>query len=133
MRIHDDGRLEARYTWDPAAYPAGAYFGPELSFTCPAHAPLDVRYDPTPTAVWEYPIETVSKSEQGLDRTVQGYAVTPLWPASLGHAHVTLTPVPAAPASDQPCPRSSSPPPLLSESASRMVEAAGACPASGWA
>jgi hypothetical protein len=97
VRIHADGRLEARYTWDATAYPADAYFGPELSITRPAGAELAVAYEPAPTAVWEYPIETVSKSEQGLDRTVQGVALTPLWPASLGRALITLTPAPDAP------------------------------------
>ena len=102
MRVHYDGRLEARYSWDPALFPADAYFAPELSATRPAHAPLDVRYDPAPTAVWEYAIETVSKSEQGLDRTVQGHALTPLWPASLGHAHIELVPPPVAGDAEQP-------------------------------
>jgi hypothetical protein len=95
VRVHNDGRMEARYSWDPAAYPADAYFGPELSSTRPEGAALGVEFSPAPAAVWEYAIETVSKSEQGLDRTVQGYAVTPLWPATLGQACIHLTPAPA--------------------------------------
>ena len=41
-----------------------------------------------------YPIETVAKSERGLDRTAQGECFTLLWNAELGQAAVQL----AAPA-----------------------------------
>jgi alpha-amylase len=102
LRVHHDGRMEARYEWDAAAYPADAYFAPELSVTRPEGAELVVTYEPAPTAVWEYAIETVSKSEQGLDHTVQGFALTPLWPASLGHAHIQITPAAPAAVPDQP-------------------------------
>lgn len=40
--------------------------------------------------VWTYPIETVAKSERGLDRTSQGTALVFVWPASLGSASVTF-------------------------------------------
>jgi hypothetical protein len=109
IRFHDDGRLHASYAWDPAAFPADAYFAPELSLRRPDGAPLGVRYEPEPRAVWEYPIETVSKSEQGLDRTVQGHAVTPLWPAQGGRARIELTP-PAPAAKAAATPTSISPP-----------------------
>jgi hypothetical protein len=110
IRFHDDGRLHASYVWDPAAFPADAYFAPELSLRRPDGATLAVRYDPEPRAVWEYPIETVSKSEQGLDRTVQGHAVTPLWPVHAGRARIEL--VPPAPAAEAAATPSSISPPI---------------------
>ena len=36
--------------------------------------------------VWRFPIETVAKSERGLDRTRQGESLTLRWPARLGEA-----------------------------------------------
>jgi hypothetical protein len=109
IRFHEDGRLHASYVWDPAAFPADAYFAPELSIRRPEGAALGVRCDPEPSATWEYAIETVSKSEQGLDRTVQGHAVTPLWPVRLGRARIELVP-PARAAEDAATPSPISPP-----------------------
>jgi hypothetical protein len=48
--------------------------------------------DPTLGAeVWSYPIESVAKSERGLERTLQGTATLLRWPASLGVARVRVT------------------------------------------
>jgi hypothetical protein len=45
----------------------------------------------TPDAEWwRYPVETVAKSERGLDRTRQGESITLRWPVSLGAAVVRL-------------------------------------------
>jgi hypothetical protein len=41
--------------------------------------------------VWSFTIATVSKSERGLDETVQGHSVTPRWSVALGLARVELT------------------------------------------
>jgi hypothetical protein len=41
--------------------------------------------------VIRHPIETVSKSEKGFDRTVQGESVVVLWPAQLGTASLHLS------------------------------------------
>ena len=49
--------------------------------------------DATPDAeVWRHPIETVAKSERGLDRTRQGESLTFRWPARLGEASLQVRP-----------------------------------------
>ena len=49
--------------------------------------------DATPVAeVWRHPIETVAKSERGLDRTRQGESLTFRWPAHLGEASLEIRP-----------------------------------------
>jgi hypothetical protein len=73
------------YRWDPAAFPAGALFAPELSL---ARLP-NIEYVPA-ADVWSFPITTVSKSERGLDETVQGQSVTPRWSAALGEARIEV-------------------------------------------
>jgi hypothetical protein len=41
--------------------------------------------------VWRHPVETVAKSERGLDRTRQGESITLRWPVSLGAAGLHLS------------------------------------------
>ncbi len=82
-----DGVLRASYRWDPAAFPVEGYFAPELSLA----GPINMTFTPT-TEVWSFPIETVAKSERGLDRTVQGESYTPRWPVSAGAAEIELRP-----------------------------------------
>jgi 4-alpha-glucanotransferase len=87
IRLESDGRLMVRWTWDPAVAQAGDRFATELSLAAP------VRIHCRPAAEeWRFPIETVAKSERGLDRTRQGESVTLLWPAELGTAQVELEP-----------------------------------------
>ncbi|MEO8634547.1 MAG: alpha-amylase/4-alpha-glucanotransferase domain-containing protein [Gemmatimonadales bacterium] len=82
-RFHTGGRLIAEYRWRPGALGAGAVFAPEVSYAGPAELTC------SPAApIWRYQIETVSKSEKELERTVQGQAVTPRWPASVGEARI---------------------------------------------
>ena len=73
------------YRWDAAGLPVGAWFAPEISL---AH-PLELTCAPE-TDVWSFPIATVSKSERGLDETVQGRSLTPRWPAPLGAAQIEI-------------------------------------------
>jgi hypothetical protein len=87
LRFAASGALTATYRWDPAAFPPGALFAPEISL---AH-PLELRYTPA-ADVWSFPIATVSKSERGLDETVQGQSLTPRWPVALGEARIEVTP-----------------------------------------
>jgi hypothetical protein len=42
--------------------------------------------------VWSFAIATVSKSERGLDETVQGQSVTPRWPVATGEARILIAP-----------------------------------------
>jgi len=77
------GHLEVTWQWDPAAWPVDAEFCSEWS----CFAPLDLVTD----AVQDrYPVETVAKSERGLDRTVQGEAIVLRWPGSAGSAVVRV-------------------------------------------
>ena len=86
VRVAPDGRLSLAYEW-PVAEDNGALFAPELSL----FRPLPVVCDPE-ADLWVFPVETVAKSERGLDRTRQGESVTPRWPLRLGHARVELGP-----------------------------------------
>jgi hypothetical protein len=92
-RLHFDaaGGLRATYRWDPAAYPQDAVFAPEFTL---GH-PLELQCTPQ-TEVWSFPVATVSKSERGLEETVQGRALTPRWRVGLGEAQIALRPVPAS-------------------------------------
>jgi len=87
LRFSEAGSVSISYQWRAADFPANALFATELSL---AH-PVELRYAPT-ADVWSFPIATVSKSERGLDETVQGWSVTPRWPAGVGHARIDLTP-----------------------------------------
>jgi hypothetical protein len=85
IRFSLDGSLSVAYRWDPTAFPPSALFAPELSL---AHR---VDFTCTPEAdVWSFPIATVSKSERGLDETVQGQSFTPRWPVAVGAARITI-------------------------------------------
>jgi 4-alpha-glucanotransferase len=82
-----DGSIRVGYRWDPSAGQPDDLFATELSL----FAPLDLRPDPV-ADVWTFPIETVAKSERGLDRTRQGDSVTLRWPVHLGKASVEISP-----------------------------------------
>jgi alpha-amylase/alpha-mannosidase (GH57 family) len=83
-----DGLIRVSFSWDATQCAPGDVFSTELSLT----RSLQLVSQPAAER-WEYPIETVAKSEKGLDRTLQGTAVVLRWPASLGTALVEL-PVP---------------------------------------
>ena len=86
-RLHFDagGSLSVAYRWDPAAYPKDAVFAPEITL---AH-PLQPKCTPE-AEVWSFPVATVSKSERGLEETVQGQSLTPRWPVGLGAGRIAL-------------------------------------------
>jgi 4-alpha-glucanotransferase len=87
IRCDADGRVGVRWTWDPEAAEPGDRFATELSLAGP------VRLTGTPAPEeWRFDIETVAKSERGLDRTRQGENVTLRWPVELGAAAVELVP-----------------------------------------
>jgi alpha-amylase len=87
VRFDAAGRLRVSYRWDPAEFPAGAWFAPELSLA----RRLDVACGPE-TEVWSHPIVTTAKSERGLEETVQGVSLTPRWPVALGAAWLSVDP-----------------------------------------
>ncbi len=85
LRFSRDGRITVSYRWE--ALGAGEdLFAPELSL----FRRLEIRSNPEPD-VWVFPVETVAKSERGLDRTLQGESVTLRWPLALGTASVEVS------------------------------------------
>jgi alpha-amylase len=82
-----DGRLKVSWTWNPEAADPGDLFTTELSLGGP------LALTPAPEAeTWRFDIETVAKSERGLDRTRQGEAVLLRWPVELGAAGLAVEP-----------------------------------------
>jgi alpha-amylase len=79
------GCLDVAYVWNPAAAPPNALFAPELSVT----REVSLRLQPD-TEVWRSPITTVARSERGFEETVQGFSLTPRWPARLGRCSLEL-------------------------------------------
>ena len=79
------GQLRVDYQWNAGAFPAGAWFAPELSLS----APLEVTCTPA-AEIWSHEIATVAKSERGLEETRQGTSLTPRWPVALGAAMLEL-------------------------------------------
>jgi alpha-amylase/alpha-mannosidase (GH57 family) len=85
IRFSENGEIAVSWTWNPSAFGADAKFASEVSL----FRPLEIVGNPAAT-VWTAPVETVSKSEKGLDRTVQGESVTLLWSADLGAASLRV-------------------------------------------
>ncbi len=85
IRFAEDGVIDVSWKWDASGFPDGARFTSEISLFRPR------EIETTPDADrWTAPVETVAKSEKGLDRTVQGESVTLLWKASLGEAGLRI-------------------------------------------
>ncbi len=85
LRISEDGSIEIHWRWKPT----GGWFATEISLA----APLPIVAEPVARLV-STPIETVSKSEKGFDRTRQGESLTFIWPAALGAARLIISPAP---------------------------------------
>ena len=81
----DAGRLVVSYVWDGTGLPEHALFAPELSMS--RSVPVRVRPD---AELWRSEITTVARSERGFEETVQGFSITPRWPAQLGAAGLEL-------------------------------------------
>lgn len=79
-----DGSVRAQFTWDAARFPADAWFTTEISASRP------IQLNCAGATIWEHTIETVAKSERGLDRTRQGTCYLVRWPVSLGEAEASL-------------------------------------------
>jgi Alpha-amylase/4-alpha-glucanotransferase, C-terminal len=77
--------LSVRYAWDPGVA-ADEVFSTELSVAG------QLAIEAPGGDIWRHPIETVAKSERGLDRTRQGDSLTVRWPARLGQASLELRP-----------------------------------------
>jgi hypothetical protein len=75
------------YRWDRSLGQPDDLFASELSL----FAALELQTDPL-ADIWAFPIETVAKSERGLDRTRQGDSFTLRWPVRLGEATIQIDP-----------------------------------------
>ena len=85
LRFDRAGCLDVAYSWNASAAPANALFAPELSLA------RDVSFRAQPeTDVWRSKITTVARSERGFEETVQGFSLTPRWPARLGACSLEL-------------------------------------------
>jgi hypothetical protein len=86
LTFFPDGGVRANFLWDSAAFPADAWFTTEVSVS----RPHILRTEPK-AEVWDHPIETVAKSERGLDRTLQGTSYLVRWPIGSGSGEVELS------------------------------------------
>jgi alpha-amylase len=84
LTFFPDGSVRAKFSWLASRYPEGAWFTSEVSVSRP------IRLESAGAMIWEHPIETVAKSERGLDRTLQGTSYLVRWPASIGQAELDL-------------------------------------------
>ena len=84
LTFFPDGAARASFSWQPSRYPEDAWFTTEISVSRP------IRIEAPGATIWEHPIETVAKSERGLDRTLQGTCYLVRWPVHLGRGEVDL-------------------------------------------
>lgn len=80
------GHLTVEWEWNTPD--AGLSHG--INFTTELSLAASVAIDADGATRWDYPIETVARSERGFDRTLQGQAVVLSWPSSDGLARVVL-------------------------------------------
>jgi hypothetical protein len=83
-----NGALRVTYGWGPSLGEPNDFFSTELSI----FGGLELRTEPM-ADTWNFSIETVAKSERGLDRTRQGESVTLRWPLRLGSATIEVLPL----------------------------------------
>ena len=83
LGFFSSGSLRVNYWWNPSLAQPEDFFTTELSL----FAPLKLTSEPA-ADLWSFPIETVAKSERGLDRTRQGDSITFRWPVHLGKASI---------------------------------------------
>jgi alpha-amylase len=85
LKFDVTGCVDVAYSWNAAAAPVNAVFAPELSLA----REVSLRLQPD-TEVWRSKITTVARSERGFEETVQGFSLTPRWPARLGTCSLEL-------------------------------------------
>ena len=86
LTFFPDGSVRAKFSWDPSMFPEHSWFTTEVSLSRPSR----LRTEPE-AEIWDHPIETVAKSERGLDRTLQGTSYLVRWPISAGSGEVELS------------------------------------------
>lgn len=82
LTLSDRGGVRVEYQWSGTDH--GAWFTSELT----VNGEVSLSHDAAEE--WRYPVETVSKSERGLDRTVQGTGILLRWPAEAGTGRAEL-------------------------------------------
>ncbi len=85
IRFEPEGRIVLSYEWSTTLADPEDFFAPEFSIA----GDLELLSTP-PVEEWRFAIETVAKSERGLDRTRQGESVTLRWPIRLGKARIEI-------------------------------------------
>src|SRR5690606_8370258 len=86
--VQKDGAIDITYRWDPVDFPPDAWFAPELSLS----RPVELETSPEASRMCRYEIRTLSKSERGVEETVQGFSITAMWPCRLGRASLRIRP-----------------------------------------
>jgi hypothetical protein len=81
IQVSAAGAVGARYRWDAAGE---GWFTVELTLS----GEIALAHDAEET--WSAPVETVSKSERGMERTRQGDAMLLRWPLSRGSGNIRL-------------------------------------------
>jgi 4-alpha-glucanotransferase len=87
MLFTAEEQIAVSYAWDAGVADADEVFATELSLA----GPLDIRCTPGGEE-WRFDIETLAKSERGLDRTRQGESITLRWPVHRCQATVEIRP-----------------------------------------
>jgi alpha-amylase len=87
LRFSPEGHIAVEYEWIPQPGADEARFSTEITSSVPLTIITEAGADEDR---WEYPVETMARSEQGFEKTVQGQATLLRWPAFLGRAAVGL-------------------------------------------
>ena len=87
LRVHHDGALTIDYQWKTLGLPIDALCSIELSLA--PRLMVDAACAEARLS-WSAPIESVAKSERGLERTVQGQAIVFLVPVAMQQARVSI-------------------------------------------
>jgi alpha-amylase len=90
IRLDPKGGIQVSYRWNPVGLPADSFFSTELTLS----EKLRIRVTPD-VPLWTFAVQTVAKSERGLDETLQGESITARWPIGAGSASIEITPRPA--------------------------------------
>ena len=85
LTFFPDGRVRAKFSWNSSAFSEQSWFTSEVSLARPFTLATEPKAE-----VWQHPIETVAKSERGLDRTLQGTSYLIRWPIGGGSGEVDL-------------------------------------------
>ena len=81
----DATRITCEWRWINTHFPVDAWFTTELSYSAA------LTLDAPDAERWDYPIETVAKSEKGFERANQGNATVLRWLAGSGTARVEIS------------------------------------------